>query len=128
MKRYDNVYWAKSKITAVPGFLTDLGDGFTFTRYRKRHQETHRVMTKGQYQSNLITDKLVGFLFPEKVMFQFTKTQLEDLTFTHYDATDYGKYSTSSTTTVEFTANGKKYQINIVCPEENRPELEKIFK
>lgn len=127
--RLDNVYWQKSKINNVTGFLSDAGDTVLFTKYKGSYTPTGaKLYTKEQIRTNRLLGKIKGALQPEKELFRFNKQDVQDLQMTYSPGGEMMGYKTSPTAIAQFKVAGVEYLFTYAAKtEEESRELGKIL-
>lgn len=110
--RFDNVFWQKSKINSVEGFLHDEGDSIIFTKCKGGYKTSGaRMVTKQELRAIKRQDKLLGMLQPEKELFRFNRADVQNLQMTYIPANVVAGHQTPPSAMAVFTANGTPYTL-----------------
>jgi hypothetical protein len=119
----------KSKISNVAGFLSSEGDAVIFTKYKGGYTPSSaQLYTKQQIRMNGVQNKIMGLLQPEKELFRFNKSDVQDLQVTYTPGGEIGKYKTSPAVTAVFKVGDVPYTLVWSAKtEEETKEFGKTF-
>ena len=109
--RLDGIFWQKSKMQSIHGFLSVEGSSLIFTKYRDGYSDPSKVLfTKQELKTNRMLDSIIGKLKPEKELFRINKSDIMDLNVMKMEPVKTGGktyYSVYAT----FKANGTDYAL-----------------